>query len=169
MKRLFLPLLAFAALPAAAGEFVWANLTGTATDLAWTSAANWINADGTPATSYPKSAADTAVFRGCSSGRIAPSWGSTIGAVRMESGYTMWNNSSVTIGEFACAPQASFSWQYGGDNNPNPWFTFTGLSEDDNVDGFYPNATGMQNNQHNKMLSLHLTQLLQHSMVQVSP
>ncbi len=148
MKRILLPLLALAVPPATAGEFVWANLTGTATDQAWISAANWINADGTPATTYPKSAADTAVFRGCSAGRIAPSWGSTIGAVRMESGYTMWNNSSITIGDFSCAPFASFSYQYGNDNNPNPWFTFTGLAESDNVDGFYPNGTGMQNNQH---------------------
>ena len=148
MKRILLPLIALAVLPATAGEFIWANLTGTATDLSWTSAANWINADGTPATTYPKSQADTAVFRGCSAGRIAPSWGSTIGAVRMESGYTMWNNSSITIGNFSCAPFASFSYQYGNDNSPNPWFSFTGLTEDDNVDGFYPNGTGMQNNQH---------------------
>lgn len=148
MKSLLLSLLAFVALPAAAGEFVWANLTGTATDLAWTSAANWINADGTPATTYPKSAADTAVFRGCSAGRIAPSWGSTIGTVRVESGYTMWNNSTVSIDAFSCAPHASLSYQYGGDSNPNPWFKFSGLTEADNVDGFYPNITGMQNNQH---------------------
>ena len=145
MKRLFIPLLAIAALPAPAAEYVWANLTGTG-ELTWNAAANWINADGTPATSYPKSASDTAVFHGCVAGISAPQWGSSIGTVRMESGYTKWKNNSLTIGAFSCAPFASFSWQCEGKNNP--YFTTPGLTEADNVDGFYPNAAGMQTDQH---------------------
>lgn len=146
MNRMPLFLLTLAAMPAAAADYVWANLTGTGTSLAWTSAANWINADGTDASSYPKNESDTALFHGCSAGRVNPPWGAVAGNVRLESGYTAWNNSAPKLTSFSCAPWASFSWQCESKNNP--WWDFPGLSEADNIDGLYPNATGMQNSQH---------------------
>lgn len=62
---------AFACVTPAAesSEYIWANLVGTG-DPGWADTANWINADGTPATSYPKGADDTAVLRGCVNGNI---------------------------------------------------------------------------------------------------
>ena len=54
----------------------------------------------------------------------------------------------MTMSSFSCAPFAAFSWQHNNDNSPSPNFVCPGLTEADNIDGFYPNATGMQNAQH---------------------
>ncbi len=141
-----LPLVIFAVSPSSAVEYVWANLTGTG-GLSWDSPANWIHADGTPATSYPKTG-DTAVFRGCTAGKVNTAWNASFGDMRMECGYTMLNNNNMTVTSFSCAPFASFSYQHANDNTAGPYLRCTGMTEADNVDGYFPNATGMQNDQH---------------------